>query len=314
MTTVIGSKLYRIMPKTSWTRAFAWCKSRIVNNGHLPRGTMGGIILLVEAIALDISMKKNAPIGVMDSGMGGISVLREIVSIMPQENFIFYGDSANAPYGSRSTEEIFQLTSHVVEKLIEQQVKAVVIACNTASSAAGKRLREEYPQLPIIAIEPALKPAVISCPRGRVVVLATEATLREQKFAGLMDAWKDKAEIIKLPLPGLPEFVERGELDSPALREFLQGFFDTLGDKPVDGVVLGCTHYPFVRKVIKELLGPQVKVFDGSAGTARQLRRRLYSRNLLTDRTDQGKITWVNSSPDAKMLELSKKLFQIEID
>lgn len=273
-----------------------------------------GIECIVEESTLDIILKKDAPIGVMDSGMGGISVLREIVSIMPQENFVFYGDSANAPYGSRSTEEIFQLTSHVVEKLLEQQVKAVVIACNTASSAAGKRLREAYPQLPIIAIEPALKPAVINCPGGRVVVLATEATLREEKFANLMEAWKDKAEIIKLPLPGLPEFVERGELDSPALREFLQGFFATLGDKPVDGVVLGCTHYPFVRKVIKELLGPQVKVFDGSAGTARQLRRRLYSRNLLTDRVEQGAIKWENSSEAQEMIELSKKLFQIQID
>lgn len=263
---------------------------------------------------MEIKLQKNAPIGVMDSGMGGISVLREIVAIMPQESFIFYGDSANAPYGSRSTEEIFQLTSHVVERLIERQVKAVVIACNTASSAAGRSLREEYPQLPIIAIEPALKPAVINCPGGRVVVLATEATLREQKFAGLMEAWKDKAEIIKLPLPGLPEFVERGELDSPALREFLQGFFATLGDKPVDGVVLGCTHYPFVRKVIKELLGPQVRVFDGAAGTARQLRRRLYSRNLLTDHVGQGEIEWVNSSADPRMLELSKQLFGIKID
>ena len=262
---------------------------------------------------MEIRLDCDGPIGVMDSGMGGISVLRELAGLLPHENFVFYGDSANAPYGSRSTEEIYQLTEQVVQKLLKRGVKAVVIACNTASSAAGARLRAEYPELPIVAIEPALKPAVIACPGGRVVVLATEATLRERKFAGLLEEWKEKAEIIKLPLPGLPEFVERGELDSPQLRKFLQGDFAQLADRPVDGVVLGCTHYPFVRKVIAELLGPQVKVFDGAAGTARQLRRRLYSRRLLTTSQQPGSIQWLNSSPEPEMIELSKKLFTITI-
>lgn len=262
---------------------------------------------------MEIRLDCDAPIGVMDSGMGGISVLREMAGLLPNENFVFYGDSANAPYGSRSTEEIYQLTEQVVQKLLKRGVKAVVIACNTASSAAGARLRAEYPELPIVAIEPALKPAVIACPGGRVVVLATEATLRERKFAGLLTEWQGKAEIIKLPLPGLPEFVERGELDSPQLREFLQGYFAQLADRPVDGVVLGCTHYPFVRKVIAELLGPQVKVFDGAAGTARQLRRRLYSRRLLTASQQPGSVQWLNSSPEPEMIELSKKLFAIKI-
>lgn len=267
----------------------------------------------MEVCVMEFNLDKDAPIGVMDSGMGGISVLRELVKLLPHENFIFYGDSANAPYGSRSTENIYELTENVVQKLIAKGVKGVVIACNTASSAAGRRLREEYPQLPIVAIEPALKPAVIGCPNGRVVVLATEATLREKKFANLLEQWQCKAEIIKLPLPGLPEFVERGELDSPALREFLQGYFKTLGDKPVDGVVLGCTHYPFVRKVIGELLGPQVKIYDGAAGTARQLRRRLFRRQLLSDRQAKGQVQWLNSSPNPEMINLSQKLFNIQI-
>ena len=261
----------------------------------------------------NISTNAHAPIGIMDSGMGGISVLREITKLMPQENCIFFGDSKNAPYGSRSTEEIFRLTAKVVDELLERQVKAIVIACNTASSAAGKRLREEYPQLPIIAIEPALKPAVINCPGGRVLVLATEATLREKKFANLMDTWKDRAEIIKMPLPGLPEFVERGELDSPGLRKFLLEHFRVLGDRKPDGIVLGCTHYPFVRRVISELFNNDVKIFDGAAGTARQLRRRLHSRQLINPSLEKGKITWLNSSSDSGMLELSKKLYEIEL-
>lgn len=258
-------------------------------------------------------MQADKPIGVMDSGMGGISVLRELVALMPNEDFVFYGDSAHAPYGSRTTDEIYQLTDNVVEKLIAQDVKAVVIACNTASSAAGARLRAKYPELPIVAIEPALKPAVIACPGGRVLVLATEATLREKKFATLMETWKDRASIIKLPLPGLPEFVERGDLDSPELRSFLQRYFDTVGQEPIDGVVLGCTHYPFVKRVIGELLGPQVKIFDGAAGTARQLRRRLYSRRWLRDSDRPGEIRWMNSSSDSGMLQLSKKLFEIKL-
>lgn len=262
---------------------------------------------------IDNMMREN-PIGIMDSGMGGISVLREITRLLPHEDYIFYGDSKNAPYGSRTTEEIYELTAHVVEDMLDRGVKAVVIACNTASSAAGKRLREKYPQLPIIAIEPALKPAVINCPGGRVLVLATEATLRETKFATLMEAWKDRAEIIKMPLPGLPEFVERGELDSPELRKFLMGHFNKLEGKRVDGVVLGCTHYPFVRRVISELFNNEVKIFDGAAGTARQLRRRLYARNLLNPSSEPGHIIWLNSSDDPGMLELSKKLYDIRLD
>ena len=143
-----------------------------------------------------------------------------------------------------------------------------------------------------------------------MLVLATEATLREKKFARLMEEWKDRAEIVKLPLPGLPEFVERGELDSPALRAFLQKYFDTVNDPPADAVVLGCTHYPFVKKVITQLLGPQVKAFDGAEGTARQLRRRLHRRGWLSHKSEPGSILWLNSSPDEKMIELSKKLFE----
>ena len=142
---------------------------------------------------MEIELDCDAPIGVMDSGMGGISVLRELVRLLPNENFIFYGDSAHAPYGSRSNDEIYNMTENVIHRLLEEGVKAVVIACNTASSVAGGKLREEYPELPIVAIEPALKPAVIGCPGGRVVVLATEATLREKKFAGLLEEWKAKA-------------------------------------------------------------------------------------------------------------------------
>ncbi len=256
-------------------------------------------------------MNVDQPIGVFDSGLGGISVLREIVALLPTEDYIFYGDSANAPYGVRPTEEIRSLTVAVFDKLIEQGVKAIVIACNTASSAAGDFLRRKYPELPIIAIEPALKPAVLSSPGGRIAVMATEATLREKKFSRLMDSYVGQAVIHKLPCPGLPEFVERGELESDRLRQFLQERFASLGEEPLDGIVLGCTHYPFVKNMIQEVAGPGVKLFDGAAGTARQLKRRLKSRGLLRDSQEPGTILWQNSAPDEHFIELSKKLFRL---
>lgn len=250
------------------------------------------------------------PIGVMDSGLGGISVLREICSLLPREECAFYGDSANAPYGDKSLTEIQQLTEDVVKKLLEQRVKAVVIACNTASSAAGAMLRAKYPWLPIVAIEPALKPAVLYKPGSRVLVLATSTTIREDKFHRLMEHYENQAEIIPMPLPGLPEFVERGELDSPELMEFLRSHFAVLGERKVDSVVLGCTHYPFVSKAISDALGGKVRVFDGAAGTARQLRRLLQQRNLLQS-AGNGNIAWQNSSCDDNLSSLAVKLFHL---
>lgn len=249
------------------------------------------------------------PIGVMDSGLGGISVLREICSIMPYEKCVFYGDSANAPYGDRSLIEIQELTENVVKRLLNQRVKAIVIACNTASSAAGSMLRKKYPWLPIVAIEPALKPAVLHKPGSRVLVLATSTTIREAKFHCLMEHYESQAEIIPMPLPGLPEFVERGELHSQRLMDFLRDHFSVLEGKKIDSVVLGCTHYPFVREAIQEALGGEVAIFDGAAGTARQLRRLLHQRNLL-NKDGNGDVVWQNSSRDDKLTGLALGLFQ----
>ena len=257
-------------------------------------------------------MDINQPIGVFDSGLGGISVLREITALLPAEDYIFYGDSANAPYGVRPTEEIRQLTTVVFDKLIARGVKAIVIACNTASSAAGEALRKQYPEIPIIAIEPALKPAVVSFPGGTVAVMATEAPLREKKFHRLMESYQGQARILKLPCPGLPEFVERGELHSEKLRAFLQERFASLGGAKLNGIILGCTHYPFVQPMIQEVAGKDVRIFDGAAGTARQLKRRLKARDWLKPEGSQGKITWLNSSDDPGFIERSRMLYMMK--
>lgn len=251
------------------------------------------------------------PIGVFDSGVGGISVLRELVALMPKENFIFYGDSKNAPYGTKTLEEVRQLTLADADFLMGQKVKALVVACNTATSAAIHILREKYQkEMPVIGIEPALKPAVSVRENPRVLVMATPMTLREEKFHNLMQKFQNKAEIIPLPCPGLVEFVERGELCGTALEQYLNNLFEPYRTKQIDAVVLGCTHYPLVRKTIHGVLGSGVAVFDGGAGTARETLHQLKVYGLLTNADTPGTVQFYNSTGDEKMIQLSKYLLE----
>ena len=259
--------------------------------------------------------KRNLPITFFDSGVGGISVLREAVALMPHENFSYFGDSANAPYGTKSVDEIRALTLSHAERFRRQGTKALVIACNTATSAAISSLREIHTDIPVIGIEPALKPAALMSEHPTVIVMATPLTVSAAKFNDLLGHYSDKADVIPLGCPGLMEFVEDGSLDTPRLRNYLQELLRPYLDKcSPDAIVLGCTHYPFVRKVISELFDNKVKIFDGAAGTARQLRRRLYSRNMINTSMKPGTITWLNSSDDPKMIELSKKLYNLKLD
>ena len=250
------------------------------------------------------------PIGVFDSGVGGISVLRELVALMPNENFIFYGDSKHAPYGTKTREEVENLTVKDAEYLLSQGVKALVVACNTATSAAIQVLRHKYSDMPVIGIEPALKPAVHCRMHPRVLVMATPMTLREEKFHNLMLQFQSEAEIIPLPCPGLVEFVERGDLESEQLREFLSELFAPYQNIPVDCVVLGCTHYPFVRGKIQSVLGTHVKIFDGGAGTARETKRRLMESGLLNPTKEPGTVQIQNSLESAEILGLSRHLLE----
>ncbi|MCR4797384.1 MAG: glutamate racemase [Lachnospiraceae bacterium] len=251
-------------------------------------------------------------IAVFDSGVGGISVLRELVRQMPGEDFYFYGDSAHAPYGTKSTQEVRDLTIAHTKDFIARGCKGVVIACNTATSAAVRVLRQMYPDLPIVGIEPALKPAVENCPGGRILVLATPMTIREEKFHRLLAKYEDRAFVIPLPAPGLMEFVERGDIHSADLKDFLEKLLDPYRiGKPdaVDGVVLGCTHYPFVADTIAEVLGDGVRIFDGAEGTAREMRRRLdVAGRLEVDEKRTGRVIFANSQKDPEKIELMEKL------
>lgn len=251
--------------------------------------------------------RKNAPIAVFDSGVGGISVLRELVQLMPNENYIYLGDSANAPYGTRPVEEIRALTLANVAVLLEQGAKALVVACNTATSAAVRILRGMYPDLPIVGIEPALKPAALHHPGGCIAVLATKMTLRQEKFAALLEHYRSQAGIIPVPASELVEYVERGELDSPALFALVKHILATHLDTPADAIVLGCTHFPFVRPVI-ERAAPHTVIYDGGNGTAREARRQLSVMGLINPSSEPGSIEIQNSSGSPEKIMLCYQL------
>ncbi len=252
--------------------------------------------------------KKALPIAVIDSGVGGISVLRELISLMPCENFIYFGDSENAPYGSKSRDEVLAITRKNLAMLKSRGIKALVIACNTATSAAVRILRNEEKELVIVGIEPAIKPPSADFDHPRVLCMATPLTLKEEKFLSLCERFSDREEIIALPCPSLVEFVERGELDSPALHEYLEALLAPYGDEEIDALVLGCTHYPHIKNAIERHIAPTVKIYDGGYGTAKETRRRLESVGLLNDQKRRGEVEMMNSSSDERLIELSKML------
>ena len=245
-------------------------------------------------------------IAVFDSGVGGISVLRHLLRYLPGERFLYFGDSANAPYGSRSTEEVRQLTLAAAEKLTsEYPAKALVIACNTATAAAVQQVREQYPDLIVIGIEPALKVAADHFPGGRIGVMATEVTLREEKFDTLVHRFEKECTIAKIPAPGLVQKIESGKTDCEETESLLREILaDHIGK--LDALVLGCTHYPFAAKVISRILGADVKLLDGGDGTARETRRRLKKAGLLEE--GSGEVMIINSSENRDMIRISHEL------
>ena len=250
-------------------------------------------------------MHPNDYIAVFDSGLGGISVLRHLVRVLPQERYLYFGDSANAPYGTKSKEEVKKLTFSAAEMLRSRGIKALVVACNTATSAAIADLRMAYPDIIVIGIEPALKLAADTFPGGTLGVMATPMTLREEKFALLLERFDKTCDIYKLPAPGLVELIEGGKADSPETEALLRNLFAPL--PKLDALVLGCTHYPFAAKAISRVLGDTV-LLDGGDGTARETKRRLAEAGLL--RTGEGEIIIENSKGDDRLIALSWELLK----
>lgn len=252
--------------------------------------------------------KNNNPIAFLDSGVGGISVLNEAVKMMPNENYMYFGDSKNAPYGTKTTTEVRDLTEKNVELLLEKGAKAVVIACNTATSAAADYLRNKYKEVPIIGVEPALKPAVLNHKGKKILVMATPMTLAEKKFKNLLSQYEEQAQIIPVPCGGLMEFVEEGILDGKELEEYLEDRLQAELRESSVAVVLGCTHYPFIKDSIIKVIGHDVQIYDGGEGTAKHLHTRLVKDKLLRNRNERGQVEVMNSLDNKSIIRLSEKL------
>ena len=231
--------------------------------------------------------KNHLPIAFFDSGVGGISVLRQAVKLLPYEDFLFFGDSANAPYGTRPKQEILELTLGHAAAFHDRGIKALVIACNTATSAAINELRRIYTDIPVVGIEPALKPAALMSPHPTVLVMATPGTVNGNKFHDLLGHYSDKANVIPLGCPGLMEYVEKGDTDGPGVTAYLTALLTPHLEKThVDAIVLGCTHYPFLKGAISYVMGPQVSLVSSDTETANDVYRVLVTRDLLRDSSE----------------------------
>ena len=242
----------------------------------------------------------NNMIGIFDSGIGGVTVLKEILKILPNENYIYYSDSKNNPYGDKSDEEIFNMCDRIVMKFIEQKCKAVVIACNTASAKAAKKLREKYPEEIIIAIEPAYKMVHDFEYEKPTLVMATKGTIESEKFHKLYEKY-DNHKTYLMACKGLADIIEEGNKEK--IQKYLKENLAEYVGK-VENVVLGCTHYPLVQEQIQQVLG-NVKFFNGAPNLAKHLKHVLEENNLINNSHSKGKITFIDSSN----LEYKKERF-----
>ena len=246
--------------------------------------------------------KKSDYIAVFDSGVGGISVLRQLLKVLPNERYLYFGDSINAPYGTRPEAEVRQLTIAAAEKLRERGIKAFVIACNTATSASFEALREAFPDMAVIGIEPALAKAAEAFPGGHVGVMATPGTLKGARFLNNKARFDSRCRVTPLPAPGLMELVEAEKYDSPEADALL----DALLPQDLDALVLGCTHYPFTEPSIRRVRGEKVALFDGAVITAEETKAALAAADLLYD--GPGEVIVENSMPGDRMVSLSQRL------
>ena len=237
---------------------------------------------------------RGTPIGVFDSGLGGLSVLREIRDLLPNEDLVYVADSGAAPYGDRTGEFIEARAASIAEFLLGEGAKAMVVACNTATAVAVRALRERFP-IPIVAIEPAVKPAAAMSRTGVIGVLATSLTLSSDNFRRLAEQYGQGARIVPQPCPGLVELVEQGRMDGAEARALVSSYVLPLLNDGVDTIVLGCTHYPFLMDVIREVVGPSVSVIDPARAVASELRRRLDAGGLLSERSRDGEHHFLTS-------------------
>jgi glutamate racemase len=252
-------------------------------------------------------MSSNNPIGVFDSGVGGLSVLREIRVQMPNENIIYFGDQGHVPYGPRPMEQIQNFSEGITKFLLKHKSKLVVVACNTASAAALNYLRETFPDVQFVGMEPAVKPAAEKTQTGKVGVLATPATFQGALYASVVERFANGVELFQNTCTGLVGQIERGALDAPETRAILESALLPMLEKNIDTVVLGCTHYPFVIPLIEQIAGENVRVIDPAPAVAKQAERLLEAGRLLSQQAEEGQVRFITSG-EADSIRVSLKL------
>jgi glutamate racemase len=236
-----------------------------------------------------------SPIGIFDSGVGGLSVLRAIRAQMPEESVVYFGDQGHIPYGSRPMEQIRLFAETIARFLLDQDSKVIVVACNTASAAALKYLRETFPNVPFVGMEPAVKPAAEHTRTGKVGVLATPATFQGALYASVVERFASGVELMQNTCPGLVQQIEQGNLHGAETRQILENALLPMLEKNIDTVVLGCTHYPFVIPLIQEIVGANVRVIDPAPSVAKQVRRVIEVRGLKNDADVRGQVRFYTS-------------------
>jgi glutamate racemase len=242
-----------------------------------------------------MSPNNHAAIGIFDSGVGGLSVLREIRAQLPAESVLYFADQGHVPYGLRGLEEVRGFGQEITRFLLSQSAKLIVVACNTASAAALRTLRVVFPTIPFVGMEPAVKPAAESTHTGFVGVLATPTTFQGALYASVVERFGSGVTILQDTCPGLVGLIEQGELDSPATRVVLEKALQPMLRQGIDTVVMGCTHYPFVIPVIKQIVGPDVRVIDPAPAVARQTTRLLDSMGLRNPELEPGTLRFFTS-------------------
>ncbi|MBQ3552898.1 MAG: glutamate racemase [Clostridia bacterium] len=251
------------------------------------------------------------PIGVFDSGLGGISFLREAVALLPEESFIYYGDNKNAPYGDKDEATINRLALSCAKKLFDMNVKAIVVACNTATGTAIKSLREKF-NIPIISMEPAIKPACEKKGSGKILMLATHTTTHMERYIRLRESMEDPARIIDVACPGLADRIEHSVFDEDAFDDLLSGYLRPYEGMQIDSIVLGCTHYVFIKDIIKRYadmhFSGDATIFDGGLGTARQLDRVLRQNSMRESEKAHGDIRFFTSGDEKTLLPIFDRL------
>lgn len=253
-------------------------------------------------------MSNPGPIGLFDSGVGGLSVMREIRLLLPTEDLLYFADSAHCPYGIKPPEAIRQRAIAICDFLISNGVKIIVVACNTMSIVGLDFMRDIY-KIPIVGIEPAVKPAAAATQNGKIGILATNVTIAGDRFNSLVQRFGEGLEVMTQPCPGLVELVETGNSDSPEAETLMHRYLDPLLDRGIDTVVLGCTHYPFLRPLVESIAGPKITIIDTGEAVARQTTRILSQYQLSSPMEEPGHEYFYTSGNPEKVTQVIKRLW-----